>query len=58
MAHLVIEQSRGRRLPIPIKLFDVCQRYGDNPEPLEQKDTLIVCWLKKLENDKKINNTK
>ncbi|CAG2233199.1 EGL [Mytilus edulis] len=42
VAHLVIEQSRGRRLPIPIKLFDVCQRYGDNPEPLEQKDTLIV----------------
>ncbi|XP_052081827.1 uncharacterized protein LOC127719645 [Mytilus californianus] len=46
VAHLVIEESRGRRLPSSIKLCDVCQRYGDNPEPLEQKDKLMIKWTK------------
>ncbi|XP_063418041.1 uncharacterized protein LOC134700595 [Mytilus trossulus] len=46
VAHLVILENKGRRLPPSMKLSDVCQMYSDNAQPLEQKDKVKIKWTK------------
>ncbi|XP_052081828.1 ribonuclease D-like isoform X1 [Mytilus californianus] len=46
VAHLVIEENKGRKLPPSMKLSDVCQMYNDKAKPLDQKDELKVKWTK------------
>ncbi|CAC5368061.1 EXD1 [Mytilus coruscus] len=44
VADLVISENKGRRLPPSLKLSDVCQKYSDNAQPLDQKYKLKVKW--------------
>ncbi|CAC5391152.1 EXD1 [Mytilus coruscus] len=46
VAHLVISENKGRRLPPSMKLSDVCQMYSDNAQPLDQKDKVKIKWTK------------
>ncbi|CAG2233182.1 EGL [Mytilus edulis] len=46
VAHLVISENKGRRLPPSMKLSDVCQMYSDDAQPLEQKDKVKIRWTK------------
>lgn len=38
VAHLIIEEDRGRRLPAGLKLSDICLQYTDNAEKLYTYD--------------------
>lgn len=45
MANIIIEETKGRRIPTAMKLSDVCQMYSDKAKPLDQKDLLKVCMV-------------
>ncbi|VDI69768.1 exonuclease 3'-5' domain-containing protein 1 [Mytilus galloprovincialis] len=42
VANIIIEETKGRRIPTAMKLSDVCQMYSDKAKPLDQKDLLKV----------------
>ncbi|XP_052081834.1 uncharacterized protein LOC127719646 isoform X4 [Mytilus californianus] len=46
IAHLVISENKGRKLPPSMKLGDLCQMYNENAQPLDQKDRVKVKWTK------------
>lgn len=55
MADLVISENKGQKFPPCLKLSDVCQKYSDNAQPLDQKDKLKVSILEfknEMQNNK------
>ncbi|CAC5391158.1 EXD1 [Mytilus coruscus] len=46
VAHIIIEEHKGRRIPAAMKLSDVCNMYSDKAKPLDQKDILKMKWTK------------
>ncbi|XP_064599289.1 piRNA biogenesis protein EXD1-like [Liolophura sinensis] len=45
VAHLEIEESKGKRLPVELKLADLCDMYGGNSAALESKDDIKKAWM-------------
>ncbi|KAL4225464.1 piRNA metabolic process [Mactra antiquata] len=50
VAHLVIEEHKGRQLPIRLKLADMCEHYSENAEVFDKKDDLKMIWSKLVGN--------
>lgn len=46
VAHLVIEEHKGKRLPTREKLADICKLYSENAEVYEGKDDVKLEWSK------------
>lgn len=50
VAHLVIEEHKGRILPRCIKLSDICCTYSENAEVSEEKDEIKQLYTTKIGN--------
>lgn len=50
VAHLVIEEHKGRILPRCIKLSDICCTYSENAEVSEEKDEIKQLYATKIGN--------
>ncbi|KAK3609998.1 hypothetical protein CHS0354_032343 [Potamilus streckersoni] len=50
VAHLVIAEHKGRRLPYRLKLAELCSTYSDTAKVYEAKDDVKLEWCK-IEND-------
>ncbi|XP_076111576.1 uncharacterized protein LOC143079833 [Mytilus galloprovincialis] len=46
VAHLVMEEHKGRKLPRCIKLSDACKQYSENAEVSEEKDDIKKVFAK------------
>ncbi|KAL3858966.1 hypothetical protein ACJMK2_009211 [Sinanodonta woodiana] len=50
VAHLVIEEHKGRKLPYRLKLAELCRTYSETAQVYEGKDEVQIEWTKR-END-------
>ncbi|KAL3859216.1 hypothetical protein ACJMK2_009445 [Sinanodonta woodiana] len=50
VAHLVIAEHKGRRLPYRLKLAELCSTYSDTAKVYEAKEDVKIEWCKR-END-------